>query len=290
MNVNKVAFIGLGVMGFPMAGYLQKNGFHTTVYNRTPAKAESWKMAYHGITAETPRQAAEDADIVFMCVGNDNDIRSVCYGEHGILAGLKTGAILIDHTTASATMALELDDACRKQGNHFMDCPVSGGQSGAEKGCLTIMCGGDEQTFAVAKPVMDSYSRQIQLVGSAGAGQRCKMVNQICIAGVLQGLSEGILLAQKAGLDVHQVVDTLKFGAAGSWQMENRAETMAEEKFNFGFAIDWMRKDLGICLEEAARLGVDLPLTKEVDERYAKLQEEGCGRLDTSALILNLKK
>jgi 3-hydroxyisobutyrate dehydrogenase len=179
---------------------------------------------------------------------------------------------------------------CHKQGNHFMDCPVSGGQSGAEKGCLTIMCGGDEQTFALAKPVMASYARQIQLVGRCGAGQRCKMVNQICIAGVLQGLSEGLLLAETVGLDIHQVVETLKFGAASSWQMENRAETMAQNKFSFGFAIDWMRKDLGICLEEAARQHIELPLTKQVDERYAKLQEEGCGRLDTSALILSLKK
>lgn len=225
-----------------------------------------------------------------MCVGNDNDIRSVCYGEQGILAGLKPGAILIDHTTASATIAHELDEACRQQGNHFMDCPVSGGQSGAEKGSLTVMCGGTTAIFEMAKPVISSYARQIQLVGPIGAGQRCKMVHQICIAGILQGLSKGLLLAQKPGLDIHQVVDTLKYGAAGSWQMENRAETMAEEKFNFGFAIDWMRKDLGICLEEAARLGVELPLTKEVDERYAELQQMGHGRSDTSALIMALKK
>ena len=290
MNISNVAFIGLGVMGSPMAGYLQNKGFHTTVYNRTHSKAEAWQAKYHGTIAETPKQAATDADIVFICVGNDNDVRSVCYGEDGILAGLKPGAIVIDHTTASATLAHELENACHKQGNHFMDCPVSGGQSGAEKGCLTIMCGGDEQTFALAKPVMDSYARQIQLVGRCGAGQRCKMVNQICIAGVLQGLSEGLLLAETVGLDIHQVVETLKFGAAGSWQMENRAETMAQNKFSFGFAIDWMRKDLGICLEEAARQHIELPLTKQVDERYAKLQEEGCGRLDTSALILSLKK
>ncbi|MDD2342894.1 MAG: NAD(P)-dependent oxidoreductase [Tolumonas sp.] len=290
MNISNVAFIGLGVMGSPMAGYLQNKGFNTTVYNRTHSKAETWQATYHGVIAATPKQAATDADIVFICVGNDNDVRSVCYGEDGILAGLKPGAIVIDHTTASATLAHELENACHKQGNHFMDCPVSGGQSGAEKGCLTIMCGGDEQTFAVAKPVMDAYARQIQLVGRCGAGQRCKMVNQICIAGVLQGLSEGLLLAETVGLDIHQVVETLKFGAAGSWQMENRAETMAQNKFSFGFAIDWMRKDLGICLEEAARQHIELPLTKQVDERYAKLQEEGCGRLDTSALILSLKK
>ena len=290
MNISNVAFIGLGVMGSPMAGYLQNKGFNTTVYNRTHSKAEAWQATYHGAIAATPKQAATDADIVFICVGNDNDVRSVCYGEDSILAGLKPGAIVIDHTTASATLAHELENACHKQGNHFMDCPVSGGQSGAEKGCLTIMCGGDEQTFALAKPAMDSYARQIQLVGRCGAGQRCKMVNQICIAGVLQGLSEGLLLAETVGLDIHQVVETLKFGAAGSWQMENRAETMAQNKFSFGFAIDWMRKDLGICLEEAARQHIELPLTKQVDERYAKLQEEGCGRLDTSALILSLKK
>lgn len=290
MNISKVAFIGLGVMGAPMAGHLQEKGFSTTVYNRTHSKAEIWQTTYHGSIAATPREAAQEADIVFMSVGNDNDVRSICYGEDGILAGLKPGAILIDHTTASATLAHELENACHKQGNHFMDCPVSGGQSGAEKGCLTIMCGGDEQTFARVKPVMGSYAQQIQLVGRCGAGQRCKMVNQICIAGVLQGLSEGLLLAETVGLDIHQLVETLKFGAAGSWQMENRAETMAQNKFSFGFAIDWMRKDLGICLEEAAHQHIELPLTKQVDERYAKLQEEGCGRLDTSALILSLKK
>lgn len=290
MNISKVAFIGLGVMGAPMAGHLKEKGFSTTVYNRTHSKAEIWQTTYHGSIAATPREAAQEADIVFMSVGNDNDVRSICYGEDGILAGLKPGAILIDHTTASATLAHELENACHKQGNHFMDCPVSGGQSGAEKGCLTIMCGGDEQTFARVKPVMGSYAQQIQLVGRCGAGQRCKMVNQICIAGVLQGLSEGLLLAETVGLDIHQLVETLKFGAAGSWQMENRAETMAQNKFSFGFAIDWMRKDLGICLEEAAHQHIELPLTKQVDERYAKLQEEGCGRLDTSALILSLKK
>ena len=290
MDINKVAFIGLGVMGSPMAGYLQQKGFNTTAYNRTHSKAKAWQALYNGKIAATPREAARDADIVFMCIGNDNDVRGVCYGDDGILAGLKPGAILIDHTTASATLAHELENACHKQGNHFMDCPVSGGQSGAEKGCLTIMCGGDEKTFAVVKPVMESYARQIQLVGRCGAGQRCKMVNQICIAGVLQGLSEGLLLAETVGLDIHQVVETLKFGAAGSWQMENRAETMAKNQFDFGFAIDWMRKDLGICLEEAERQNIDLPLTREVDERYAKLQQEGYGRMDTSALILALKK
>lgn len=290
MSIQNVAFIGLGVMGSPMAGYLQQKGFNTTVYNRTHSKAEAWQEKYHGHSAATPREAAQSADIVFMCIGNDNDVRSVVYGEDGILAGLKPGAILIDHTTASAVLAHELENACHKQGNHFMDCPVSGGQSGAEKGCLTVMCGGDEKTFTIVKPVMEAYARQIQLVGRSGAGQRCKMVNQICIAGVLQGLSEGLLLAETVGLDIHQVVETLKYGAAGSWQMENRAETMAKNQFDFGFAIDWMRKDLGICLEEAERQQIDLPLTRQVDERYAELQQEGCGRMDTSALILALKK
>lgn len=290
MEVKHVAFIGLGVMGFPMAGYLQKHGYTTTVFNRTATKAETWVTTHQGKMAHTPKEAAHEADIVFMCVGNDNDVRSVCYGDDGILAGMKPGAILIDHTTASATLAHELENACHKQGLHFMDCPVSGGQSGAEKGCLTVMCGGDEAIFEIVKPVIASYARQIQLVGRCGAGQRCKMVNQICIAGVLQGLSEGLLLAESVGLDIHQVVETLKFGAAGSWQMENRAETMSKNQFDFGFAIDWMRKDLGICLDEAAHQHLELPLTKAVDERYAQLQELGCGRMDTSALILALKK
>ena len=290
MDINKVAFIGLGVMGSPMAGYLQQKGFNTTAYNRTHSKAKAWQALYNGKIAATPREAARDADIVFMCIGNDNDVRGVCYGDDGILAGLKPGAILIDHTTASATLAHELENACHKQGNHFMDCPVSGGQSGAEKGCLTIMCGGDEKTFAVVKPVMESYARQIQLVGRCGAGQRCKMVNQICIAGVLQGLSEGLLLAETVGLDIHQVVETLKFGAAGSWQMENRHKTMAAGKFDYGFAVDWMRKDLGIAMAEGKRAKALMPLVALVDQFYARVQERGGGRWDTSSLIQPLQK
>lgn len=287
MEKQRVAFIGLGVMGYPMAGYLSKAGYETKVYNRTKAKADKWAAEYNGIACETPREAAEGCDIVFTCVGNDNDVRSVVYGEEGLLVGLKAGAVLVDHTTTSAELAVELADACKKVGNHFIDAPVSGGQAGAENGVLTIMCGGEPNVFDHVAPVMDVYAKQITLLGENGQGQRCKMVNQICIGGILQGLSEALLLAQKkkSGLDIEQVVETLKHGAAGSWQMENRATTMAQDKFDFGFAIDWMRKDLGFCLEEAERVGLELPLTKMVDEQYAGLQREGLGRMDTSVLI-----
>lgn len=289
MGKSKTAFIGLGVMGYPMAGHLQSKGYATTVYNRTQAKALKWQSEFGGNFADSPARAAKDADVVLMCVGNDEDVRSVVYGEHGVLAGMHAGAILVDHTTTSATLALELKDACAAIGVAFIDAPVSGGQAGAENGLLTIMCGGEQQAFDAVTPVMDVYARQIQLLGANGQGQRCKMVNQICIAGVLQGLSEALLLAEKAGLPIPQVVDTLKHGAAGSWQMENRLKTMAEDKFDFGFAIDWMRKDLGICLQEAKGYGITLPLTEEVDQRYAKLQEQGMGRMDTSVLVRALK-
>ncbi|MGB1237661.1 MAG: NAD(P)-dependent oxidoreductase [Pseudomonadales bacterium] len=282
------AFIGLGVMGYPMAGHLQRNAVATTVYNRSGEKAQRWAQEHGGQSAATPAEAAAKADIVFVCVGNDDDVRSVVYGDDGVLASLKPGGILVDHTTTSATLALELDSACRERGCHFIDAPVSGGQAGAENGKLTVMCGGQADIFARTKPVMDSYAQQVQLLGEAGQGQRCKMVNQICIAGVLQGLSEALKLAQSAGLPMEQVVDTLKHGAAGSWQMENRLMTMDQDKFDFGFAVDWMRKDLGICLEEAARHGVELPLTREVDERYAKVQDMGLGRMDTSSLVKSL--
>ncbi|MBA5761435.1 NAD(P)-dependent oxidoreductase [Vibrio sp. 404] len=285
MESKTVAFIGLGVMGYPMAGYLRKAGYTTRVYNRTYSKAEQWQAEFQGIACQTPKQAAEGSDIVFVCVGNDNDVRSVVYGEDGVLAGLKAGAILVDHTTTSANLAVELAEAAKKQNHEFIDAPVSGGQAGAENGVLTIMCGGEQATFDLVAPVMDVYAKQITLLGKNGQGQRCKMVNQICIAGVLQGLSEAILLAQKSGLDIEQVVETLKHGAAGSWQMENRAVTMAQDKFDFGFAIDWMRKDLGFCLEEAERVGLDLPLTKNVDQQYEQLQQQGLGRMDTSVLI-----
>ncbi|EKO4253219.1 TPA: NAD-binding protein [Vibrio parahaemolyticus] len=290
MEKQRVAFIGLGVMGYPMAGYLSKAGCETKVYNRTKAKADKWAAEYNGVACETPREAAEGCDIVFTCVGNDNDVRSVVYGEEGLLVGLKAGAVLVDHTTTSAELAVELADACKKVGNHFIDAPVSGGQAGAENGVLTIMCGGEPNVFDHVAPVMDVYAKQITLLGENGQGQRCKMVNQICIGGILQGLSEALLLAQKSGLDIEQVVETLKHGAAGSWQMENRATTMAQDKFDFGFAIDWMRKDLGFCLEEAERVGLELPLTKMVDEQYAGLQREGLGRMDTSVLIKAVAK
>ncbi|MEE3877381.1 NAD(P)-dependent oxidoreductase [Vibrio sp. YYF0003] len=290
MEKQRVAFIGLGVMGYPMAGYLSKAGYETKVYNRTKAKADQWAEEYNGVACETPAQAAEGCDIVFTCVGNDDDVRSVVYGEEGLLVGLKPGAVLVDHTTTSADLAVELADACTKVGNHFIDAPVSGGQAGAENGVLTIMCGGDSNVFEQVAPAMDVYAKQITLLGENGQGQRCKMVNQICIAGVLQGLSEALLLAQQSGLDIEQVVETLKHGAAGSWQMENRAKTMAQDKFDFGFAIDWMRKDLGFCLKEAERVGLQLPLTQMVDQQYADLQLDGLGRMDTSVLIKAVAK
>lgn len=285
MTIHNVAFIGLGVMGYPMAGHLSKAGFHTQVYNRTSAKGEQWAQEYSGSYHVTPFAAAQGAQVVAMCVGNDNDVRSVVYGEEGVLAAMEAGSILIDHTTTSAELAEELAKACQEKGVHFIDAPVSGGQAGAVNGVLTVMCGGEPNVFKQALPVMNSYAKQVTLMGVNGQGQRCKMVNQICIAGVLQGLSEALLLAQKAELNIEQVKDVLKLGAAGSWQMENRAVTMAQDKFDFGFAIDWMRKDLGICLDEAKRNGLTLPLTEEVDQRYAQLQEKGLGRMDTSVLI-----
>lgn len=290
MEQINVSFIGLGVMGYPMARHLKNAGFSTTVYNRTEAKAKQWAEDYQGQSAPTPREASQGSDIVFVCVGNDDDVRSVIYGEDGVLAGLKPGAILVDNTTTSATLAVELAKACEAQGNTFIDAPVSGGQAGAENGALTVMCGGDEHTFATAKPVIQSFAKSVTLLGKNGQGQRCKMANQICIAGVLKGLSEALILAEKANLDIDLVVDTLKHGAAGSWQMENRASTMAQDKFDFGFAIDWMRKDLGICLDEAKTHGISLPLTEEVDKEYQGLQEQGLGRMDTSVLIKAIKE
>ncbi|PJC87460.1 2-hydroxy-3-oxopropionate reductase [Vibrio sp. HA2012] len=281
----KAAFIGLGVMGYPMAGHLKKAGHDVTVYNRTATKSQRWVESFHGMAVSTPREAAEQSDIIFVCVGNDDDVRSVIYGEDGVLAGMQPGTILVDHTTTSADLALELTDVCRSKGVHFIDAPVSGGQAGAENGSLTVMCGGDPDIYEKVALVIKAYAKQSVLIGSHGQGQRCKMVNQICIAGVLQGLSEALLLAQKSELDIEQVVNVLKHGAAGSWQMENRALTMSEGKFDFGFAIDWMRKDLGICLDEAEKFALNLPMTKEVDELYADLQKKGFGRMDTSVLI-----
>ncbi|MBU2898114.1 NAD(P)-dependent oxidoreductase [Vibrio hepatarius] len=290
MKVKKVAFIGLGVMGYPMAGHLANAGFETRVYNRTQAKAEQWVAQYQGEFSSTPIAAAEGCDIVAVCVGNDDDVRSVVLGDEGVLAAMQQGTILVDHTTTSAELAQELSDACDKKGVYFIDAPVSGGQAGAENGSLTIMCGGKPQAFDIVSPLFDVYAKQAVLLGENGQGQRCKMVNQICIAGILQGLSEGLQLAQSADLDIEKVANVLKHGAAGSWQMENRAVTMSQGKFDFGFAIDWMRKDLGICLNEAKSKSLMLPMTKEVDDMYASLQEQGLGRMDTSVLIQAYKK
>src|SRR5690606_38389111 len=285
MTTHKVAFVGLGVMGFPMAGHLANAGHDVTVYNRTASKAEAWKGKYKGNSAATPAEAARGCDIVFSCVGNDDDLRSVVYGDDGILAGLGPGGIFVDHTTASAEVAREIHAAGKEKGIACLDAPVSGGQAGAENGVLTVMVGGDPEPFEKAKPVMDCYGRAVTLMGEAGAGQLTKMVNQICIAGLLQALSEGLNFGLKAGLNVPQVLDVISKGAAQSWQMENRGLTMIEGKFDFGFAVNWMRKDLGICLEEANRNGARLPVTALVDQFYAHVQERGGGRWDTSSLI-----
>ena len=287
MSKQQVAFIGLGVMGYPMAGHLATAGHQTRVYNRTVGKAEKWCQDYQGDFASTPREAAEGADFVFMCVGNDDDLRSVVYGDDGVLAGCKEGSILVDHTTASANVAREIADKSRVP---FLDAPVSGGQAGAENGVLTVMIGGDQASFEAARPVIMSYARAAELLGSDGAGQLTKMVNQICIAGLVQGLSEGLNFAQRAGLDGHKVVDVISKGAAGSWQMENRGNTMLNDEFEFGFAVDWMRKDLAICLEEAEHNRAELPLTRIVNDFYGEVQEMGGGRWDTSSLIRRLTR
>ena len=284
----KLAFLGLGVMGFPMAGHLQKAGHSVTVYNRNAEKSAKWVATHGGASAATPREAAAGADIVLMCVGNDNDVRSVVYGNDGALAGMKAGAVLVDHTTASAALARELDAAAKAQGKGFVDAPVSGGQAGAENGKLGIMCGGDLATFDQVKDVLNVYAKALVRIGDAGAGQLTKMVNQICIAGLVQALSEGLAFAQKAGVDPKLVLDVISKGAAQSWQMENRGNTMVDGKFDFGFAVDWMRKDLGICLDEAKRNGARLPVTALVDQFYADVQQAGGGRLDTSSLIKRL--
>ncbi len=285
MNKRKVAFVGLGVMGYPMAGHLAKAGFDVTVFNRTSAKAEKWAAEFGGKFAATPKEAAKDCEVVFACVGNDNDVRSVVYGDNGVLAGLKAGAVLVDCTTDSAALSRELSEACHKQHCGFVDAPVSGGQSGAQNGTLTVMAGGDEEDFAKAEEVLKAFSSAITHMGKAGNGQLTKMVNQVCIAGVLQSLSEGLAFGLNAGLDMDLVLKAISKGCAGSWQMENRTKTMVADQFNFGFAVDWMCKDLGIALAEAARNGSEMPLTKLVDSYYVKLQSQGDGRLDTSALI-----
>jgi len=285
----KVAFIGLGVMGYPMAGYLQKAGHEVTVYNRTAAKAEKWAAEYGGSHAPSPREAAEGAEIVCACVGNDNDVRGIFHGEDGALAGMAAGTIFVDHTTASADLAREIYAAAEEKCVSCLDAPVSGGQAGAENGVLTIMVGGDPEPFAKAEPVIAAYGRAVTLMGEAGAGQLTKMMNQITIAGLLQGLAEALNFGNIAGLDTKKAVEVISKGAAQSWQMENRAITMLDDKFDFGFAVDWMRKDLGICLDEARNNGASLPVTALVDQFYADLQARGGGRWDTSSLIRLLK-
>jgi len=286
----KVAFIGLGVMGYPMAGHLALAGHHVTVYNRNPAKAKDWCAEFAGqASAPTPRQAAEGADMVFCCVGNDDDLRAVMLGADGALAGTKAGALLIDHTTASANVARELFAAAKAHGVHFVDAPVSGGEAGAINGMLTVMCGGESAAFERAKPVAMAFSKAFTLMGDSGAGQLTKMVNQICIAGLVQGLSEGIAFGMKAGLNMEQVLEVIGKGAAQSWQMDNRGKTMVADKFDFGFAVDWMRKDLGLVLEEAKRNGARVPVTALVDQFYADVQAMGGKRFDTSSLIKRLR-
>jgi 3-hydroxyisobutyrate dehydrogenase-like beta-hydroxyacid dehydrogenase len=281
----KVAFLGLGVMGFPMAGHLKAKGYEVTVYNRTEAKAKSWAEKFAGAYKVTPAEAVADADFVMMCVGNDKDLMEVAAEA---LKGMKAGAVLVDHTTASADAARTLYAAAKAKGVAFIDAPVSGGQMGAEKGQLTIMCGGDQAAFDLAKPVMDSYAKATTLLGASGAGQLTKMVNQICIAGLVQALSEGLAFAEKAGLDGNLVLDVISKGAAQSWQMENRGKTMLKREFNFGFAVDWMRKDLGIVIDEAKRNGAKLPITTQIDQFYGEVQASGGARFDTSSLITRL--
>jgi 3-hydroxyisobutyrate dehydrogenase len=285
-RVSNVAFVGLGVMGAPMARHLAKAGHSVTVYNRTPAKALAWVALYGNRAAPTPREAAEGAEIVFLCVGDDHDVRDVVFGVDGVLAGVEAGAVLVDHTTASAEVARELSEACHEFGVGFVDAPVSGGQAGAENGQLTIMCGADDEAYyQLALPVMMAYGKAASLMGTAGSGQLTKMVNQICIAGVVQGLAEGVNFAMKAGLDPDRVIDVIRYGAAQSWQMENRGTTMSRGEFDFGFAVEWMRKDLGIVLDEAHRNGARLPMTALVDQFYAQVIARGGKRWDTSSLI-----
>jgi 3-hydroxyisobutyrate dehydrogenase/2-hydroxy-3-oxopropionate reductase len=285
----KVAFLGLGVMGGPMAGHLARAGHHVTVYNRTAAKAQAWAAEYGGAFATTPREAALSAEIVFACVGNDDDLRSVVLGADGAFAGMQPGAVFVDHTTASAEVARELAGAAKVIGLRFIDAPVSGGQAGAVNGALTVMCGGDATAFASVQPVAMAFSKAVTLLGDSGAGQLAKMVNQICIAGLVQGLAEAIAFGQNAGLDMNQVLDVIGKGAAQSWQLDNRGKTMVSGQFDFGFAVDWMRKDLGLVLAEARRNGSRLPVTALVDQFYADVQQHGGQRWDTSSLITRLK-
>ena len=286
---DQVAFIGLGVMGYPMAGHLAAAGLGKRVYNRTASTAERWQKQHGGTACTTPREAAEGVDVALVCVGNDDDVRSVVFGPDGALTGLAAGSVLVDHTTASAELARELEAACADKGVGFLDAPVSGGQAGAENGQLTVMVGGDADVFDRLEPTLRTYAKRVKRLGGAGSGQLAKMVNQICIAGVLQGLSEGVAFAQAAGLDVDAVVEVIREGAAQSWQMNNRATTMARDEFEFGFAVDWMRKDLDIALGTARQLGARLPLTALVDQFYADVQAMGGGRWDTSSLLRRLR-
>ncbi len=290
----RVAFLGLGVMGYPMAGHLATNGHHVTVYNRSPAKANAWLAEFQGTSGThasqaTPALASSSADIVFCCVGNDDDLRSVTLGKDGAFATMKKGAVFVDHTTASASIARELSAAAMAAGIGFIDAPVSGGQGGAQSGMLTVMCGGNQASFDTIKPVAMAFSRAVTLLGKSGAGQLAKMVNQVCIAGMVQGLSEAIAFGERAGLEMDQVLDVIGKGAAQSWQMDNRGKTMVADKFDFGFAVDWMRKDLGLVMDEAKRNGARLPVTALVDQFYADVQQMGGGRWDTSSLIKRLK-
>jgi len=286
----KVAFIGLGVMGYPMAGYISKAGHNVTVYNRTTTKADKWLSEYKGSKAETPTKAADGADFVFTCVGNDNDLKEVTFGDNGIFKSIKKDSVYIDNTTASATIAREIYDYSKKNGFGFLDAPVSGGQAGAENGALTVMIGGEQESFDKAKDVINCYSKKMKLLGKAGNGQLAKMVNQICIAGLVQGLSEGINFGIKAGLNMEDVIEVISKGAAQSWQMDNRYKTMIDDKFEFGFAVDWMRKDLKIALEEAKKNNSLLPITEIVDQYYGDVQKLGGNRWDTSSLIRRLRK
>ena len=288
--MSNVAFIGLGVMGYPMAGYISKAGHNVTVYNRTAAKADKWVGEYKGSKADTPAKAAEGADFVFTCVGNDNDLREVTFGENGIFKTIKSGSIYIDNTTASATIAREINEHAKKNNFGFLDAPVSGGQAGAENGALTVMIGGEQSDYDKAKDVVDCYSKKMKLLGGSGSGQLAKMVNQICIAGLVQGLSEGINFGMKAGLNMEDVIEVISKGAAQSWQMENRYKTMIDDKFDFGFAVDWMRKDLKIAMEESKNNGASLPVTEIVDKYYAEVQEMNGNRWDTSSLIKRFRK
>ncbi|MEO8302603.1 MAG: NAD(P)-dependent oxidoreductase [Betaproteobacteria bacterium] len=290
MDAKNVAFLGLGVMGHPMAGHLARAGHRVSVYNRSHDKAQRWVAQHGGASAPTPAAAAAGADVVMMCVGNDADVRAVVLGADGALAAMRTGSVLVDHTTASATIAREIHAIAKARGVGFLDAPVSGGQAGAENGKLTIMVGGDAEAFAVAEPVLSHYARAVTLMGGPGSGQLTKMFNQICIAGLVQALAEGIVFAEKAGLDVDRALDVIGKGAAQSWQMDNRGRTMLADKFDFGFAVDWMRKDLGLCLAEARAQGSALPVTALVDQFYARVQAQGGGRFDSSSLIRVLRE